>query len=174
VATRGRRARFSLRAIIRGWPWYYETSPVFRHEVLLRTVPNSIGYYSVDRGNRAINANAFEPRADDLDGISLFREDFVTKSYLASVNKYPSGVRVSQLKAKECISLGLSFRPSPVASQPPGHVVIPEMPFVKKSPQTKELKRKILDLAQKLAELASKKEVYSPPGLPDPMPRPKV
>jgi hypothetical protein len=47
------------------------------------------------------------------------------------------------------------------------------MPFVKKTPQTKEQKRKIQDLAQQLAQIASKNDIYVPPGLPDPIVRRK-
>ncbi len=174
--SRGRRARFSFRAIIRGWPFYYETTPVFRYEVLLRTIPNSIGFYTQTMGNWAVNPNAFEPRKVDCDGISLFREDFVTREYLASVSGHPCGVRVARVSARKCTELHLSLKPSPNASQPAGHVVIPEMSFVMETPQTpqtKALKRKIKDLAQALAQIASKNEVYVPPGLPDPIPRPR-
>lgn len=166
---RGRRARFSLRAIIRGWPWYYETDPVFPNEVLLRTVPNSIGYYTKAMGRWAINPNAFEPAKDDTDGISLFREDFVTKERLARLSKHANGVRVACLTAKECTGLHLSLNPAPDPDEPAGHTLIPEMPFVKKTPQTKDLKRKIQDLAQNLAQIASKNEVYTLKGMPGPI-----
>jgi hypothetical protein len=167
--SRGRRARFSLRAVARGWPWYYETTAVFPNEILLRTVPNSIGYYSQSMGIWAVNPTAFEPRTVDVDGISLYREDFVTKKYLASVSGYPTGVRVASVTAKDCTNLHLSLQPSPDPKGPSGHLVIPEMAFVKKTPQTKDLKRKIQDLAQKLAQIASKNEIYTPPGLVNPL-----
>jgi len=172
VATRpshGRRARISLRAIIRGWPWYYETAKVVRNEVLLRTVPNGIFYYTKTMGNWAINPSAFEPAKDDVDGISLFREDFVTPKDLASVNPHPNGVRVARVFARQFGSLNLSVKPSPDASGPPGHAIVPELHFVRKTPQTKDLKRKMLDLAQKLAQFASKNKIYTPQGMSDPI-----
>jgi len=123
-------------------------------------------------GNWAINSLAFEPVQDDEDGISLFREDFVTREYLASVNKHPMGVRVSRVRAKECTSLHVSLKPSPREDQPPGHLVIPEMPFMnKKSPQGKLRRQEIQRLALMLARIASNNEIYTPPGLPDPAAR---
>jgi len=124
-------------------------------------------------GNWVINPNAFEPAKDDADGISFFREDFVSKEHLASVSTHGNGVRVGRVLAKECTALSLSLKPAPDPSQPPGHLVIPEMLFIKKTPETKEQKRKIQDLAQKLAQLASNNEVYTPPGMPDPIARPR-
>jgi hypothetical protein len=50
-------------------------------------------------GNWAINPLAFEPAKDDVDGISLFRADFVTREYLASVNSHTKGVRVARVIA---------------------------------------------------------------------------
>lgn len=166
---RGRRARFCLRTIIRGWPWYYEARPVSRNEVLLRTVPNSVGYYTPGLGNWALNSLAFEPRQVDVDGISLFREDFVTRQHLASKSGHACGVRVARVTAKECAGLNLSVTPSPNSKQPPGHVVIPEMPFVKgKTQQHKEQRQEIKDLAHLLAQFANQRKVYVPPALPSP------
>jgi len=172
--SRGRRARFSLRNIIRGWPCYYENNPVFPNEVLLRTVPNSPGFYTPTIPNWSINPNAFEPAKDDLDGTSFFREDFVTKEELASTTKHPNGVRVARVVAKEITRLQLSLKPDPDDTQPPGHTVIPEMAFVKKGPHNKPQRQKIKDLAQELAQIASKNEIYTPPGMPDPTTKPKA
>jgi hypothetical protein len=124
-------------------------------------------------GNWAINPSAFEPAKDDVDGISLFREDFVTKENLASVSTHLNGVRVARVKAMVCTRLQLSLNPAPDSDGPPGHTVIPEMPFVKKTPQTKAQVQKIRDFAQSLAQIASKNEVYTPPRMSDPIARPR-
>jgi hypothetical protein len=146
---------------------------VFPNEVLLRTVPNSIGYYSKIMGNWTIDPSAFQPAKDDVDGISLFREDFVTQEDLASRSTHPKGVRVVRVRAKECISLHLSLNPTPDPDASPGHMVIPEMLFVKRSAETKIQAQNIKDLAQKLAQIATKNEVYTPPGMSDPVAKPK-
>lgn len=171
--SRGRRARFSCRAVIRGWPWYYEHSPIDPNEVLLRTVPNSVGFYTKSMTNWSINPNAFEPAPDDVDGISLFREDFVTKERLASVSTHPNGVRVARISVQDCIGLNLSPKPSPDSDAEPGHCVIPEMPFVKRNAQNRARLRQIKDLAQRLSQIASNNAIYAPPGLADPVVRKK-
>jgi len=122
-------------------------------------------------GNWAINPSAFEPGKHDADGISLFREDFVTKEYLAKVNQHPRGVRVARLVASQCEMLNLSFRPSPDPAGPPGHTVVPEMPYLQRSPETKSRIQQIKDLSQQLAQIATKNEIYTPPGLSDPVAR---
>lgn len=120
----------------------------------------------------AINPDAFEPAPDDVDGLSLFREDFVTKEHLASSSTHSNGVRVAHIVAKECTSLHLSLRPAPDPHELPGHVLIPEMPYVK-TLKTKAEKRKVHDFAQQLAQIASRHKVYVPRGLPDPVVRTK-
>jgi hypothetical protein len=121
-------------------------------------------------GDWVINPLAFEPARDDSDGISLFGADFVTRKYLAKINRHPMGVRVGQVRVRDCIGLNLTIRPTPDPSQPAGHAVIPEMPFLPKSAATKVPKQHIRDLAQKLAQIASKSEIYVPKGLPRTVP----
>ena len=84
--SRGRRARFTLRTIIRGWPYYYETTPVFPNEVLLRTVPNILHYCSQNMGNWIINPNAFTPAPDDVDGIARAIEELLKQWREGSVH----------------------------------------------------------------------------------------
>jgi hypothetical protein len=136
-------------------------------------VPNSVGYYNKNLGNWAINSLAFEPAQDDSDGISVFREDFVAKEHLASVNEYPTGVRVARLSAKDFAGLGLSLNPSPNPTGPAGHTSVPEMQHLPRTPENKIRRQTIRDLAQKLAQIATKNEIYAPPGLLDPVARQK-
>jgi hypothetical protein len=121
-----------------------------------------------------VNALAFQPLNDDIDGISLFREDFVTKEHLASVNPYPSGVRVARIIAREFVRLNLSLLPSPDYNGPPGHTVVPEMRHLEKKPETKIPKQKIKDCMQKLAQISTRNGVYTPHGLANPVARPKT
>jgi len=137
-------------------------------------VPNSIGYYSKVMGNWTIDPNAFQPAKDDADGISLFREDFVTAEDLSSMSTHPKGVRVARVLARECTSLRLSLSPAPDPHVPPGHTVIPEMVFLKRTPQTNIQAQNIKDLAQKLAQIASENDIYTPPGMPAPVTRPRT
>jgi hypothetical protein len=125
-----------------------------------------MGYWTID-------PNAFQPAKDDDDGISLFREDFVTAEDLAMLSLHPKGVRVARVLASECTNLHLSLNPAPHPHEPAGHTLIPEMTFVKRTAQTNIQVQNIKDLAQKLAQIASKNEIYTPPGMPDPVARSK-
>jgi hypothetical protein len=132
-------------------------------------VPNSIGYYNKIMGNWAIDPNAFQPAKDDDDGISLFREDFVTAEDLSSMSTHRNGVRVARILAKEFTGLHVSVNPAPDPHMPPGHTVIPEMIFLKRTAHTNIQVQNIKDLAQKLAQIASRNDIYTPPGMPDPV-----
>src|SRR5271155_905404 len=118
--SRGRRARFSLRTIAKGWPWYHEATSVHSDEVLLRAIPNAPGYFSEEMGSWKVNPYNFAPRKSDSDGLSFFREDFVTAHELAKKNSYVSGVRVGRITVQQLAELGLNAEPSPDATQPAG------------------------------------------------------
>ena len=163
----GRRARLSFPAILRGWPFYYETAPLNSEEILLRAVPNTIGYFKQSMGRWAINPYAFEPhKKRDPDGISLFRADFTTPQELANNSRHPCGVRVARLTVRQFGHLNLTIRPDPISSELPGHVIVPDLRFAQK--RTMDDKRRISDLTQKLAQFASESEIFCPLGLPDP------
>lgn len=164
----GRRARLTFRTLIRGWPWYYETTPIFPNEVLLRAIPNALGYFSRSMGNWSVNAYTFEPnKKRDTDGMSFFRLDFTTPKEVARVNLHPLGARVGRITVQQLRELQLDVQCDPDEEQLPGHVIVPGMKFVAKLPKAE--KRRIADLSQKLAQFATQNGVYSPPGVHDPM-----
>ena len=167
----GRRARLRFRTLVRGWPWYYETTPIFPCEVLLRAVPNVLGYFKESMGNWSVNPYAFVPRKVDTDGISFFREDFTTPSEVVKANRHWASVRVARITMKQLRELELDVQPAPDAdkTQPSGHVIVPGMRFVEKPLQSQAERRRMADLSQKLAQMASQNGVYCPPGLPDPL-----
>jgi hypothetical protein len=167
-ANRGRRARLRLRTLVRGWPWYYETSPIFPREIILRAIPNTGGYFKESMGNWAVDPYAFEPnKRRDSDGMSFFRADFTTPEELANANRHPARARVAQITILQLRELGLDVELDPDQSQPAGHVIVPGMQFV--ANRSKEERRRVADLSQKLARFASTNGVYSPSGLPDPV-----
>lgn len=166
-ASPGRRARLRFRTLVRGWPWYYEFTPIFPGEVLLRAIPNVLGYFKESMGNWAVDPYAFVPRKQDIDGISLFREDFATPKEIVISNRHAAGVRIARVTVLQLSELGLNVECDPDQSQPAGHVIVPGLKFVAKPP--KEEKRRIADLSQKLAQFASSNGVYCPPGLPNPV-----
>jgi hypothetical protein len=167
---RGRRSRLRLGNLIR-WCWYYETCPVRPDEFLLRAIPNAIGYFKQSMGRWSVDPYAFTPnKKRDPDGMSFYREDFVSAKSVSDNNGYPAGVRVARIKAKELIELGLTIEPSVIAEDLPGHVIVPGMRHVEARPKPEKLK--IKDLSQQLAKLASDAIVYIPPGMGDPSPSP--
>ncbi len=166
-ASPGRRSRLRLCTLVRGWPWYFESKPVFPREVLLRSIPNSQGYFNVSRGGWTVDPYAFEPhRKRDIDGMSFFREDFTTPEELARTNRHPQGARIAQITVQQLRALGLDVVCAPDQNQLPGHVIVPGMRYA--SNRLKEEKHRIADLSQRLAQYATSNGVYCPPGLPNP------
>jgi hypothetical protein len=163
--SRGRRARFRLRTIAKGWPWYYESAPVRKDEILLRAIPNAPGYFSEEMGNWKVNLDTFRPRKRDTDGLSFFREDFTTPQELAEKNQYASGIRVARITVRQLQELGLTAKPCPDEGQAAGHTVVPEMRYVEGNPGSREQRRRIKDIAQRLAQFATSNGIYSPPSL---------
>ncbi len=121
---RGGRARACLGSLTRWppWPFHFETDPVTPGEILLRTIPNSKGYYTPEDG---IQRYSFEPRPSDDDGISLYRSNFLTAKNLASNNTHAKGVWVAAIPAQAFFRIGLTILPTP--SELPGHVSVPEL-----------------------------------------------
>lgn len=161
----GRRARLRLRTIAKGWPCYYEDSPVHPDEVLLRTIPNVPGYFTEEMGGWKVNLDTFKPRKSDADGLSFFREDFITRQKLAYKNTHGAGVLIARITVQQLHQLGLTAKPCPEAGQPPGHTVVPELGFVERHLQSKEEKRRLKDIQQRLAQFATANGVYNPPRL---------
>ena len=123
---RGGRARVCLGSLTRWppWPFHFETDPVTPGEILLRTIPNSSGYYTPEDG---IQRLSFEPRQSDDDGISLYRLNFLTAEKLASDNTHAKGVWVAAISARVFFVNGLTILPTP--SKLPGHVSVPELNY---------------------------------------------
>jgi hypothetical protein len=160
---RGKRARVRLRTLIR-WLWLFETSRVTRGEFLLRAIPNDPSYLKETMGNWAVAPYAFQPhKKRDADGMSFFREDFVTPREVSQRNGFPAGVRVVRIAVKQLLSLGLVVEPSPDPSQPAGHVIVPGLKF--DAARTKEEKKRIAEISQLLAKAASANIAYVPPRM---------
>jgi hypothetical protein len=68
---------------------------------------------------------AFKPTESDRDGLSVFRERFVSPSEVASGGRTPGVYYVVRLAVQDLQRLDLSVLPTP--GQLPGHAVIPEL-----------------------------------------------
>ena len=69
---------------------------------------------------------AFAPNQKDTDGISVFRELFITPERIASAGRSSAGYYVARLAVCELLKLGLTVVPDPRENQPPGHALVPE------------------------------------------------
>lgn len=72
-----------------------------------------------------VQREGFRPTTRDIDGISLFRERFVSPSEVANGNKGPTEYYVIRLRASDIRGLGLSILPDVKDDQLPGHSLIP-------------------------------------------------
>ena len=146
---------------------YHESDPVGDDEFLLRAIPNSVNYIKQSMQAWRIDPYAFRPNKNrDPDGMSFFREDFVSRRKVSKACRHPDGARVARLRAKDVRALDVTIKPDPRDDELPGHVIIPEMNFAASKDQAR--RRKIQDLEQKLAALAGEQSLYRPWRLPLP------
>ncbi len=128
-----------------------------KSERLLRRIPNAPGYideFLID----PISRQAFSPRRDESEGISLYRERFTSAAQLAATGKN-GNCYVARLVVSDVVALGLTVIPD-VQDGLPGHVLIPELNSVL---QTKE-KARCKDLQEELSRLGGRDIVHRPPS----------
>ncbi len=108
------------------WPYRYALCwvPLRDTEFLLRRIPMS--WYK-PRGEDRFGRVAFQPNQGDLDGISLYRERFVSAERVAmNVKREKQGTfYVVKLTVSDVRGCGLRARAC--VGDLPGHVVIPEL-----------------------------------------------
>jgi hypothetical protein len=172
-----RACRKRIRLVFRtvAWRWLYpsESAPISPNEVLLRAIPNTLGYFTESSNSDwAVDPYAFQPhKKRDVDGMSFFRESFTTPNRVANDNEHFAGVRVARITVGQLEELELEAIPGPLKDQLPGHVIVPAMRFIDKKLLSKDERRTTADRSQKLATFATRNGVYSPPGLSLPIPQ---
>ena len=124
-------------------------------EILLRRVVRE--YVNVDLP-LPVQREGFRPTKRDIDGISLFRERFVSPSDVANGNRGPTGYYVVRLRASNIRELGLNILPNVKDDQLPGHSLIPEINY----PAMKNDKSKSKELQRMLAKLANGNFAHTP------------
>lgn len=161
-AQRIRRSRLILRNLLR-WFWYTEASCISPDESLLRGIPNDPQHYKKTMGVWCVSPYTFEPRKTDKDGISLFREDFLSAKSVSKRCRHKSGASlVAKFAAYQLTGLGLSPTEKPDPDQGPGHAVIPELRY--RSSQSARLRQEQKEITVRLAEIAGRQIVHFPPG----------
>ena len=117
-----RLGRFLYRSS-RGKPLVAEIDPVSPGEWLLRRFPQS--HYDSTLLVPFLAAG-FDASTSDGEGISLFREFFLSPRILSLHGNKPPYV-IGRVRARDVIELGLTIVPTPSEDSCPGHVSIPEL-----------------------------------------------
>jgi hypothetical protein len=99
---------------------------------------------------------SFKPTESDQDGLSVYRERFVSPFEVAATGRTPGAYYVVRLAVQDLQRLNLSVVPTP--GPLPGHAVIPELNrgFYEKE------KQRSRDLQLELSRLASQAIVHRP------------
>lgn len=132
-----------------------ETDPITDDEWLVRLV------WGDRLTNRVpvISPNAFEPRATETEGISLYRLDCLndpTDALMPIQESKQPRYAIVKIPVSLLISLGLSTQPQP--GQVPGHVVVPELNITDYNAD----KARFTPIKLRLAEAASENIIRRP------------
>ena len=126
-----------------------QQDPVSPDEYVLRRIPKDKSRYNPSLPE-PVQRVAFQPSEWDVDGISVFRELFVSAAALAKAGTNNNGYCVARLSVSDLIALGLTIVPDPRNDQPPGHAIISELSIS----EMKQNKAKCKEIQRRLAKLA--------------------
>jgi hypothetical protein len=118
-----------------------ENDPITDDELLYRRVPVSKGWHD-DAG---LSPEAFDPRLDEVTGISVYRAKFVTVEQAAQ-GKSKQGYWVAVLRAGDLRRHGIQVTPRPEPDDP-GHAELPDLTCHNRlSTEAQERKRQLTKL----------------------------
>ena len=133
-----------------------ERSRVLSTEFVLRRIHKN--HFKASKPT-PIERVAFEPNAHDTDGLSVFRDAFVSAGRLATFTGVTDTYYVVRLSVAELEqTFQLKVVPAPDADQPPGHAVIPKINIA----DLKKNKYPSKEMQRDLAKVASKAIVHRP------------
>ncbi len=125
-----------------------DAAPVQEDEAVLRLI-NKV--YLNPALPTPVQPEAFRPTADDADGVSVFRERFVSPEEL--LESVPPEKRdryvVARISVAELTSAGLTVIPDPIET-PQGHALIPELnttEYARNKVACKVVQKHLADLA---------------------------
>lgn len=133
-----------------------QTAPVTPDEYILRRILNREDYYKPDLPI-PVQRVAVGPSSKDENGISVYREKFVTAQQVAEAGEYESGYYVARFRAQDAMDLGFTITPDPVEDELPGHSLIPQLGGCAKRDDVNKYREMALDLAKLLRDI-----VYTP------------
>ncbi|MCX7421623.1 MAG: hypothetical protein NT013_19040 [Planctomycetia bacterium] len=98
------------------------TEPIDDHELLYRRIPVSMGWYS----GGTLSPEAFNPRQDELTGVSIYRDKYKTLEEVAK-GKGKKGYFVAVFRAGDLRQHGIDVvpRPNTTDGYDPGHAELP-------------------------------------------------
>lgn len=132
-----------------------QQDPISPDEYVLRRIPKDKNRYDPSL-NEPVQRIAFEPSKWDIDGISVFRERFVSATDLAKAGTNNNGYCVARLSVSNLFALGLTIVPDPRDDQPPGHALIPELSIS----EMKQNKTKCKETQRELSKLAGRNIIF--------------
>ena len=138
-----------------------ENDPINDDEFVLRRVVNLPDYYDPTLP-APTRTNAFRPTDDDLTGISVYREAFVSAEAVARAGGSEKGYYVARLPVAGIRALGLTVTPDPQPDLLPGHSLVPEINCIRYKIAVE--KKRIKPLQERLARLADANIVLGPDG----------
>ena len=137
--------RFFYR-LVRGFLFRTECDPIDPKEWLLRRTPSD--YYN-SSSDVPFTRVAFRPHRYDVDGISLFREMFVSPKDISATGR-SAPYTVARIRALSINDAELKINATPDSRQPPGHSSIPKLSIDEmksNKPQSKEYQFALAKLA---------------------------
>jgi hypothetical protein len=137
--------RFVYR-LARGVPFLSESDPLTPNEWLLRRIPNNADYYKPAEPV-PIQRVAFEPNKQDVDGLSFFREMFISPRELGLKTGRKPPYIVARVRLKDIEANNIKIHAAPDSEQPAGHAVAPEITYAARK-ATKEAQRQLRDCAK--------------------------
>jgi hypothetical protein len=140
-----------------------ETSPISEDEHVLRRIHRN--HYDSSL-SPPVKRPAFEPSSQDIDGLSVHREMFITAKKLAWCGRSPGNYYVARFSVRELANdpAKLTVVAASDIDQPPGHAVIPQLSTGSK---TKPIQLR-------LAKLSADRTVYRPPSKREEATHPKM
>jgi len=127
--------------------------PIDPTEWILRRIPNRPDYYDPAL-QIPVTPLSFRPNRQDSDGLSFYRERFLSPIQLANSASKPADCYVvARIAASSLVGLGLTLVVSQQQGDLPGHLVIPELSWQHYEDKSKQ--KNIKELNHKLAILAS-------------------
>lgn len=121
-----------------------ELEPIEEDEFVLRRIHRD--HYKTSLPDPVLRM-AFEPRRGENDGLSVYRERWVTPAQVAASGRTPGAYYVTRLAVRDLRKLNLTVVPAP-RSELPGHAVIPELSWEAQQKDKKRSKQLQIELAK--------------------------